>query len=65
MTTIPKKRTRLDKGNFVKNTPKTTRDPTFASKQMSNYARMPYILRNRNTYKSPQAFQRILRGDNR
>ena len=64
MTTIPKKlRSRLRKGNFVKNTPKTKRDPTFASRQMSNYARIPFKLRNRNTYKSLQALQRILKGD--
>ena len=63
MTTIPKKRTRLRKGNFVKNTPTTKRDPMFASKQIGNYARMPYKLRTRNTYNATPALQRILRGD--
>ena len=63
MTTIPKLRTRLRKGKIVKNTPETKRDPTFASKQISNYARMPYILRTGNTYHAPPALYRILRGD--
>ena len=66
MTTIPKTRTTLRKGNFVKNTPKTTRDPTYASKQINNYAQMPSMvhgIRTSNTYNAPPALNRILRGD--
>ena len=66
MTTIPKPRTTLRKGNFVKTTPKTTRDPTLVSKQISNYAQMPSMvhgIRTSNTYNAPPALNRILRGD--
>ena len=55
----------LHKGNFLKNTPKTTRDPTYASKQINNYAQtlsMVHEKRTSNTYNASPAVNRILRG---
>ena len=64
-TTIPQLRMALRKGNCVKNTPNTTRDPTYAQKQSNNYARMPSMveLRISNTSTATTAAKRILRGD--
>ena len=66
MTTIPKLRMTLRKSNFVKTAPKTTRDPTYASKQKNNYAQMLIMLhekRTSNMYTAPPAPNQILRGD--
>ena len=66
MTTIPKLRMTLRKGKFVKTTPKTTRDPTYASKQINNYARTSSMVHEKhtsNTYTAPQTLNQIPRGD--
>ena len=66
VTTIPKIRTTLRKGNFVKTAPMTTRDPTYANKQINNYAQMPSMVhetRTSNTYNTLPALNQILRGD--
>ena len=66
MTTIPKLRMALRKGNFIKNTPNTTRDPTYTQKQSKDYTQMPSMVDEKctsNTYTAPPALNRILRGD--
>ena len=66
-TTIPQLRMALRKGNCVKNTPNTNRDPLYAQKQSNNYAQMPSTveLRISNTSTAPIAAKRILRGASR
>ena len=64
MTTIPWLRMALRTGSCVNKTPNTTRDPTYARKQINNRARMPRIIRTSNTSTTPPARdKRILRGD--
>ena len=65
MTTIPKLRMALRKGNFVKTTPNTNRDPTYARKQRNIYAQMPSMVDEKctsNTYTDPTALNQILGG---
>ena len=63
MTSDPKLRMALRMGNFVKNTPNTTRDPTYLPKQYYNKVGMPcmVVLRTSNTPTAPTAAKRILR----